>query len=45
MEAIVFGEERARADTTPLAEFLRSYSARDVRLAEKVLKLFLLKAD
>jgi transcriptional regulator with XRE-family HTH domain len=45
MEAIIWGEDRARADTTPLAELLRSCSARDVKLAEKVLKLFLLKAD
>jgi transcriptional regulator with XRE-family HTH domain len=46
MEYILFGEERDRpADQTSLQALLDRCSPRELRLAEKVLQLFLLRSD
>ena len=45
MEYILFGTERAEPDLTSLQALLAACSPRELRLAEKVLQLFLLRSD
>lgn len=45
MEYILFGTERAEPDLTSLQALLATCSPRELRLAEKVLQLFLLRSD
>ncbi len=45
MEYILFGEERGSGDPEPLRAILSSCTPREIRLAEKVLQLFLLRGD
>lgn len=45
MEYILFGTERAESDLTSLQALLAACSPRELRLAEKVLQLFLLRSD
>lgn len=45
MEYILFGQEEGHADPAPIEALLSSCSPRELRLAEKVLKLFLLRGD
>ena len=45
MEYILFGEEGGEADLGSLETLLRGCTPRELRLAEKVLQLFLLRGD
>lgn len=45
MEYILFGEERGEQDLTSLNALLAQCTPRELRLAEKVLQLFLLRGD
>lgn len=45
MEYILFGEEEEKADPAPIQTLLNACTARELRLAEKVLQLFLLRGD
>jgi transcriptional regulator with XRE-family HTH domain len=45
MEFILFGTGFEAGDSTPIIEILRNCTKRELKLAEKVLKLFLLKSD
>lgn len=45
MEYILFGTERAEPDLTSLQALLAACSPQELRLAEKVLQLFLLRSD
>ena len=45
MEYILFGEEQEEADLNSLQLILRGCTPRELRLAEKVLQLFLLRGD
>lgn len=45
MEYILFGTEQAEPDLTSLQALLAACSPRELRLAEKVLQLFLLRSD
>ncbi len=43
MEYIIFGEDKKTGDTTPVLELLKDCTPRELKLAEDVLKLFLMK--
>lgn len=45
MEYILFGTGYEKGDPTPIIELLSNCNEREVKLAEQVLKLFLLKRD
>lgn len=45
LEYLLFGEERGAADPAPLQALLSGCTPRELRLAEKVLQLFLLRGD
>lgn len=45
MEYLLFGEERGEEDPAPLLALLDGCTPRELRLAEKVLRLFLLRGD
>lgn len=45
MEYILFGEENEPTDMTGIQALLDTCSSRELRLAEKVLQLFLLRGD
>lgn len=45
LEYILFGEEETAADPAPLQVLLSGCTPRELRLAEKVLQLFLLRGD
>lgn len=45
MEYLLFGEERGEADPAPLQALLSGCTPRELRLAERVLQLFLLRGD
>ena len=45
MEYILLGEEHGEADLTSLQALLARCTPRELRLAEKVLQLFLLRGD
>jgi len=45
MEYILFGEESGEADSAPVQALLERCTPRELRLAEKVLQLFLLRGD
>lgn len=45
MEYILFGEEPGEADPAPVRDILSRCTPRELRLAEKVLQLFLLRGD
>lgn len=45
MEYILFGQEDGPSDLASIEPLLSSCSPRELRMAEKVLKLFLLRGD
>ena len=45
MEYILFGDETGEPDLSPIQILLNSCTPRELRLAEKVLQLFLLRGD
>lgn len=45
MGYILFGQEDTQADLAPIQAILERCSPRELRLAEKVLQLFLLRGD
>jgi len=45
MEYILFGEESGEGDSAPVQALLDRCTPRELRLAEKVLQLFLLRGD
>lgn len=45
MEYILLGEEEGEGDSTPVQALLEHCTPRELRLAEKVLRLFLLRGD
>ncbi len=45
MEYILFGTERKESDISPITELLSNCTEREIKLAEQVLILFLMKRD
>ena len=45
MEYLLFGEGEGTGDASPIIDLLRRCTPRELKLAEEVLKLFLMKAD
>lgn len=45
MEYILFGTGYERGDSTPVIELLNNCNERELKLAEQMLKLFLMKTD
>ena len=45
MEYILFGQENESSDLAPIETILANCSPRELKLAEKVLQLFLLRSD
>ena len=45
MEYILFGDETGEPDLSPIQILLNGCTPRELRLAEKVLQLFLLRGD